>query len=52
MLAHLLKLLILSTLGVAFTSKVNENGDPLHPKNEGVTINSLVTGILEKLLAM
>ena len=51
-LLHRLMFPIGSTLGVAFTSIVKEIGVPGHPKNEGVTVNKLDTGRLEKLLAM
>ncbi|MFY8007770.1 MAG: hypothetical protein ACOVOY_11040 [Sediminibacterium sp.] len=49
---HLLKLLIVLTRGVAFTSKVKETGKPLHPKSDGVTVKILDTGTFEKLFAM
>lgn len=52
LLLQILKLLMGSTLGVDFTSIVKDIGEPIQPKYEGVTVNILETGMMEKLLAM
>jgi hypothetical protein len=51
-LLQLVTLLSAFTRGVDFTSIVKLTGEPGHPIKNGVTTKLLVTGILEKLLAI